>query len=84
MMCESRRAARGADLPDGRSRQFGVQPLLKKYSAFPKTQITCISTAVPSQSEGRFAIVTDAGRDAVDVEAPLTNGAEADGEDVWS
>jgi len=26
-------------------------------------------------SEGRFAIVTDAGWDAVDVEAPLTNGA---------
>jgi len=35
-------------------------------------------------SEGRFAIVTDAGRDAVDVDALLTNGAEADGEVVWS
>jgi hypothetical protein len=34
--------------------------------------------------EGRLAIVTDAGRDAVDVDAPLTNGAEADGEVVWS
>jgi hypothetical protein len=34
--------------------------------------------------EGRLAIVTDAGRDAVDVNAPITNGAEADGEDVWS
>jgi hypothetical protein len=34
--------------------------------------------------EGRLAIVTDAGRDAVDVDAPITNGAEADGEDVWS
>jgi hypothetical protein len=34
--------------------------------------------------EGRIAIVTDAGRDAVDAEAPLTNGAEADGEVVWS
>ena len=33
---------------------------------------------------GRFAIVTDAGQDAVDVEAPITNGAEADGEVVWS
>jgi hypothetical protein len=29
-------------------------------------------------------IVTNAGRDAVDAEAPITNGAEADGEDVWS
>jgi hypothetical protein len=35
-------------------------------------------------SEGRIAIVTDVRRDAVDVEAPLTNGAEADGEVVWS
>jgi hypothetical protein len=34
--------------------------------------------------EGRIAIVTDAGWDAVDVDAPLTNGAEADGEVVWS
>jgi hypothetical protein len=34
--------------------------------------------------EGRLAIVTDAGRDAVDVEVPITNGAEADGEAVWS
>jgi hypothetical protein len=34
--------------------------------------------------EGRIAIVTNAGRDAVDVDAPLTNGAEADGKVVWS
>jgi len=35
-------------------------------------------------TEGRFAIVTDAGRDAVDADAPITNGAEAYGEVVWS
>ena len=29
-------------------------------------------------------IVTIAGRDAVDADAPITNGTEADGEDVWS
>src|SRR5260370_35875466 len=29
-------------------------------------------------------IVTDAGRDAMDVDAPITNGADADGKDVWS
>jgi hypothetical protein len=29
-------------------------------------------------------IVTNAGRDAVDVDAPLTNGTEADGEVAWS
>jgi putative intracellular protease/amidase len=40
--------------------------------------------AIPSRSEGRIAIVTDAGWDAVDAAAPLTNGAQADGEVVWS
>jgi hypothetical protein len=34
-----------------------------------------ISTAVPSQTEGRLAIVTNAGRDAVDALALLTNSA---------
>jgi hypothetical protein len=34
--------------------------------------------------EGRIAIVTDAGRDAVDAAALLTNSAQADGEVVWS
>jgi hypothetical protein len=45
------------------------------------------SPLYPSPSrltEGRLEIVTDARRDAVDVAAPLTNGAEADGEVVWS
>jgi hypothetical protein len=34
--------------------------------------------------EGRLAIVTDAGRDAVDADGALTNALEADGEAVWS
>jgi hypothetical protein len=34
--------------------------------------------------EGRIAIVTDAGRDAVDADGALTNALEADGKDVWS
>jgi hypothetical protein len=40
----------------------------------------------PSRSfqRGRLAIVTDAGRDAVDADVPLTKGADADGEVVWS
>jgi hypothetical protein len=33
-------------------------------------------------TEGRIAIVTDAGRDAVDAMVPLTNGTEVDGEVV--
>jgi len=57
---------------------------LQKYFCFDPTQITCLFAAIPSRSEGRFAIVTDAGRDAVDVDVPITNGTEADGEDVWS
>jgi hypothetical protein len=52
-------------------------------SGFPKAQITSIFS--PSRpTEGRVAIVTAAGRDAVDADAPITNGVEADGEDVWS
>ena len=39
---------------------------------------------VSSQQEGRLAIVTNAGRDAVDAEVPITNGIEAYGEVVWS
>jgi hypothetical protein len=38
----------------------------------------------PVPIEGRFAIVTNAGWDAVDVAVSLTNGTEADGEVVWS
>ena len=38
----------------------------------------------PVPQKGRLEIVTDAGQDAVDADAPLTNGAEADGEVVWS
>ena len=41
-------------------------------------------SAVPSHPEGRLAIVTDAGRDAVDAEGPITNGTDADGKAVWS
>jgi hypothetical protein len=37
----------------------------------------------PVPNEGRLAIVTNAGRDAVDATALLTNSANADGEVVW-
>jgi hypothetical protein len=37
-------------------------------------QITSTSTAVSSHQEGRLAIVTNAGRDAMDADVPLTNG----------
>jgi hypothetical protein len=41
---------------------------LQKYFVSGLTQIRCISLAVPP-TEGRIAIVTDAGWDAVDVKA---------------
>src|SRR5216684_7684821 len=48
----------------GRFIDPSVQPLLKKYSDFPNAQISpYVRRPVPR--EGRFAIVTDAGRDAV-------------------
>jgi hypothetical protein len=34
--------------------------------------------------QGRIAIVTDAGRDAVDADVLLTNSTDADGKVVWS
>jgi hypothetical protein len=40
--------------------------------------------AHPGPGEGRIAIVTDVGRDAMDADALLTNSADADGEVVWS
>jgi hypothetical protein len=46
-----------------------VQSHLQKYSASRFTQISSLIRAVPSHSEGRLAIVMDAGRDAVDVAA---------------
>ena len=61
-----------------------VQPFFQKYFRSHLTQITCISLTIPSHTEGRLAIVTNAGRDAVDADVPITNGAEADGEVVWS
>jgi hypothetical protein len=59
---------RRRDLPDGLSGDLPVQPLLQKYFRFRLTQIT--SYPSPSHpTEGRIAIVTDAGRDAVDAAA---------------
>ena len=62
---------------------WGVQITIEKYFLSRQTQIK--PKMAPSRlPEGRFAIVTSVRRDAVDADAPLTNGAEADGEVVWS
>jgi hypothetical protein len=73
-------------VPDGQispSAKFLSSPSRKNISVFPKPKSSYMSSR-PASLEGRFAIVTDARRDAVDADAPITNGAEADGEDVWS
>jgi hypothetical protein len=62
---------------------FLSSPVCKNIS-FRRSVETVLLIRHPVPIEGRFAIVTNAGRDAVDVAAPLTNGAQADGEVVWS
>jgi hypothetical protein len=76
--------AASGDLPDGQISKNRVQPLLKKYSDFQKTQISNISS--PSRPDrGALAIVTNAGRDAVDAGGATDERTDlADGEDVWS
>jgi hypothetical protein len=55
-----------------------VQSPIKKYFRSLLTQISC--TSPPSRpTEGRFAIVTDAGRDAVDAD-----GAKDESADLWT
>jgi hypothetical protein len=51
-----------------------VQPPLQKYfGSLPGRNI--FKTAPSRPKEGRFAIVTDAGRDAMDADVLLTNSA---------
>jgi hypothetical protein len=55
-------------LPDGQLADFSVQPLCEKYSAFAVGQIIFTNSPCPAPQEGRFAIVPDVGRDAVDAD----------------
>jgi hypothetical protein len=63
---------------------LSVQSLLKKYSGFPKSRIAFICP--PSTPlEGRIAIVTNAGLDAVAASGASDESAlRADGKIVWS
>ena len=65
---------RAGDLPVGRFVDRGVQPPLQKYFCFRTPQITSRTFRIPSHREGRFAIVTDAGWDAVDAAAFCARG----------
>jgi hypothetical protein len=49
-------------------------PICKNISSFFSTQITGVFS-LSRPPEGRLAIVTNAGRDAVDADALLTNSA---------
>jgi hypothetical protein len=61
-----------------------VQPHWKKYSGFPKNQIT-LYPPPSTPLEGRIAIVTDAGLDAVAASGASDESALlADGKIVWS
>ena len=70
--------------PTGKSPTHPVQPLPKKYSCSHLTQITLMSPAIPSRKRSVSRSSRTLVRDAMDVEVPLTNGAKADGKDVWS
>ena len=61
-----------------------VKPRNKKYFAFTEIKIRGICLAIPSYSEGRRPWSRTLDGVAVDVTVPLTKGAEAYGEDVWS
>jgi hypothetical protein len=58
-------------------------PVRKNISLSPSGKSN-LRLAPSRPTEGRLAIVTDAGRDAVDAAVSLTNGTNADGEVVWS
>jgi hypothetical protein len=75
LMLDSREDRLGGDLP--------VVPICRNRLV-DRTPKSKAESARLAPHEGRIAIVTDAGWDAVDADAPLTNGADADGEVVWS
>jgi hypothetical protein len=79
--------------PDARTAQFaeGMQADLgrpvpsDKTFRFPSGANQRLLRAIPSRQEGRFAIVTNAGWDAVDAAASKDERCWfADGEVVWS
>jgi hypothetical protein len=71
-------------LPDGLFCDTSVQPRAQKYSASRFAKISTTTAAVPARHEGRIAIVTNVGRNAMDGSARKTKRAGADGEAVWS
>jgi hypothetical protein len=60
-------------------------PDVKNFSLRDQVETALLSRAVPPHKEGRFAIVTDVRRDAMDALALDDEGRfNADGKVVWS
>ena len=71
--------------PTGNSANFLSRLSAKKKSLCLSGKSSLQIRAIPSRQEGRFAIVTNAGWDAVDVTASKDERCWfADGEVVWS
>ena len=60
----------GANFPNPIKVIWPVQPSLQKYTSSRRPQISPTTPPVPARQEGRIAIVTDVGRNAVDAAAP--------------
>ena len=72
--------------PTGKSpktRQALFVSVLQKLKLIP-VNISSMFRASRSNQRGGSRSSRNAGRDAVDADAPITNGADADGEVVWS
>ena len=72
---DTAKEVRGCDLPDGLFADRAVESRLQKYFASPVGQIISTNSRHPTPLEGRIAIVTNAGRDAVDA---AMSGAQRD------
>ena len=63
--------------------EFVSSPRMKNISLYQKGK-SVLESARLTRPEGRIMIVTNARWDAVDAAVPITNGADAYGEGVWS
>jgi len=63
---------------------LGCPDIRAKIFIFPKIRNKAYLSAVPLRQEGRFAIVTNVKRDAMDANVLSTNSTDADGKIVWS
>jgi len=72
------------DLPDGLACDLAVQSSLEKFFASPLGRNSFIDSPVPAHRGAFRDRHKRWAGDAVDAGSTLTNGADADGEVVWS